>query len=222
MRVCAGLPPTPVWASARSGNCSGGARVEKGRVAPRSPRDGLPPRRRSAACFTRLTDARPASGRALVCGVVLASCVRLVVLMCLIVGCAGPATPDPQVQERFRTAAAPLLTAHERLDGYARAVADGGDYARARALWPTVADEVGRALEPDIPTVSGLDPAQRATLVGYRGGLRGALAAWERVDAAIRAQQAGAADTIAERAATARDHMRVLDDLRAEAFGVSQ
>lgn len=149
----------------------------------------------------------------------LASSLRLIVLMCLIAGCAGPSTPEPQVQERFRTAAAPLLSAHDRLDSYARAVADGGDYARAQALWPKVADEVARAVEPDTPVVSGLDPGQRATLVGYRGGLRAALAAWEQVDAAIRAQQAGAEDSIAERAAAARDHMRVLDDLRAEAFG---
>ena len=38
---------------------------------------------------------------------------RILVLVGLVAGCAGPADPDPEVQERFRTAAAPLLSAHD-------------------------------------------------------------------------------------------------------------
>lgn len=143
----------------------------------------------------------------------------LVVLLFVVAGCAGPADPDPQAQERFRTAASPLLRAHDRLDDYSRAVSEGGDYARAQALWPEIAEEVGPVVESAPPVVSELDPGQRAALVGYLGGLRAGFHAWERVDMAIRAQQAGAEDTVAARAATARDHMRVLEGLRAEAFG---
>lgn len=164
-------------------------------------------------------DARPASYRTLLCGVVRPLWLCLVVLLCIVAGCAGPGDPDPQTQERFRTAALPLMRAHDRLDDYSRAVTEGGDYARARALWPEIADEVGPVVESAPPVVSELDPGQRAALVGYLGGLRAGFEAWERVDRAIRAQQAGAEDPVAVQAATARDHMRVLDDLRAEAFG---
>lgn len=144
---------------------------------------------------------------------------HIFVLVGLFAGCAGPADPDPEVQERFRTAAAPLLSAHERLDEYDRAVEEGGDHARARALWPDVADEVGRIMGSYAPSSVALDPAQRATLVGYLGGLRAGLDAWEQVDVAIRAAQAGAEADVDARVATARDHMRFLGRLRADAFG---
>lgn len=132
-------------------------------------------------------------------------------------GCVGPADPDPRVQEPYRTAAAPLLAAHERLDEYKRAVAQGDDRAEARALWPDVRDDVRRVLDTYDPGVAGdLGPAERSTLVGYLGGLRRGLEAWEEVDAAIRAGEAGA--DIDETVAAAREHMRFLEGLRDGAF----
>lgn len=216
MGLCAWLPPTP-RACARSGNFFGAPGVGKDRVAPRSPREGLPPTP-ARGMLNPSVDARPASDRTLFSGAVLPPVLRLAVVACLIVGCAGPSDPGPQVQERFRTAATPLLSAHDRLGDYARAVAEG-DYARAQALWPEVAEEVAPVVEAGAPVAGELDPGQRATLVGYRGGLRAAFEAWEQVDAAIRTQQVGAVDTIEGRAAQARVSMRVLDDLRADAFG---
>lgn len=150
---------------------------------------------------------------------VMSRLLHLVVLVGLVAACAGPADPDPKIQERFAAAAAPLLNAHDRLDEYDRAVAEEGDYARARALWPDVADDVSGTVEAYAPASAPLDPAQRATLVGYLGGLRAGLDAWEQVDVAIRARQAGAETDVEARVATARDHMRFLDDLRADAFG---
>ncbi|HVM15149.1 MAG TPA: hypothetical protein VM287_12595, partial [Egibacteraceae bacterium] len=84
---------------------------------------------------------------------------------------------------------------------------------------PDVAEEVGRIVESYAPSSAPLDPAQRATLVGYLGGLRAGLGAWEQVDVAIRAAQTGAEADVEARVATARDHMRFLERLRAEAFG---
>lgn len=144
----------------------------------------------------------------------------LVMSVAVGVGCAGTADPEPRNQERLRTAAAPLLAAHARLDAYEAAVAEGGDHARATALWPDVAADVEQAVDAvDAAALSGLGPGQRSTVVGYVGGLETALALWERVDAAIRAPQTGAAGQVDDRVDAARSHMRFLDGLRAGAFG---
>lgn len=142
----------------------------------------------------------------------------LVLAVLLTTGCVGPADPDPQVQQRYRSAAAPLLRAHERLAAYDAVIAEG-DYRRAQAMWPDIAEYVSEVVDTyDPAAVTELGPAERSALVGYRGGLQRGLAAWERVDAAVRAQQPGVDAPVEEVAAVAREHMRHLDDLRAGAF----
>lgn len=141
------------------------------------------------------------------------------VLLATAVGCVGPADPDPAVQDDYRTAAAPLLAAHERLDEYASAVSQGGEQNEARALWSDVHDDVRRVVETYDPAVAGdLGPAERSTLVGYLGGLRRGLAAWETVETTIRAREAGADVDVEEAIAAAREQMRYLDGLRDGAF----
>lgn len=145
---------------------------------------------------------------------------RLLLVTFVVAGCAGPADPDPNAQEQLRAVAAPLLAAHARLDMYEAAVAEGGDYARARSVWPGVAADVEQAVEAfDVAAVSSLGPVHRSTLVGYVGGLRTAITLWEQVDAAIRAQQAGAGAGVGDRVTVAREHMRFLEALRTGAFG---
>ncbi|CAN5158915.1 hypothetical protein BH23ACT9_BH23ACT9_33750 [soil metagenome] len=140
-------------------------------------------------------------------------------LLALVAGCAGPADPRPESQEGLRAAAAPLLQAHAQLDTYDQAVQEG-DHEQARALWPEVAAAVGAAVDAFDPATSGeLDPAQRSALIGYAGGLRTALLLWEQVEAAIRADPAGPAAEVDDRARPARDHMRFLDRLRSRALG---
>lgn len=144
----------------------------------------------------------------------------LAAIVALLAGCAGTVDPDPEAQERLRLAAAPLLDAHASLDAYQDAVTDGGDYARARALWPEVAADVHATVEAFDPrAATGLGPAQRSTLVGYAGGLRTALALWERAAEAIAAEQAGRDADVDGRVDAARAHMRVLEGLRAGAAG---
>lgn len=145
---------------------------------------------------------------------------RLVAVLALAVaaGCVGPADPDPGVRERYRTAAAPLLAAHDRLEEYEQAVAQEADRAAAPDLWSDVSADVRRVVDTYDPGVADLGPAERSTLVGYLGGLRRGLQAWEKVDAAITARQAGADVDVDGPVAAAREHMRYLDGLRDGAF----
>lgn len=148
----------------------------------------------------------------------LLSAVAVTAVLAVVGGCSGSADPDPEAREGLRAAAAPLLAAHARLDEYEGAVAEGGDFARARALWPDVAASVGEAVGAfDAAAGTSVGPAQRSTLIGYAGGLATALSLWERVDAAIRSQ--GTTADRGDRIEAAREHMRYLDRLRSRAFG---
>lgn len=144
--------------------------------------------------------------------------VALVVLLVVAAGCGAAGDPDREAAEQLDAVAAPLLTAHDRLLEYERTVVEG-DHARALALWPEVAADVGAVLGAfDDTAAAGLGAAERAAVVGYVGGLRRGLEAWERVDAAIRAQDAGAPADVEAAVARARDHTRLLDRLREAAF----